>query len=168
MDSFLFSFFKAVSFFGNEMALIVLITLISLILLFSYNKKKLSAFILFNYLITIGTVIILKYIIQKPRSLLALVEEKTYAFPSGHVALATTTFLLLFFIAKYVKNKFWKIFLEIFAIFWLVSTIFARLYLKVHDWPDIVTSIFLAVFIFILALTIPSFKKSFLAKEIKK
>lgn len=168
MDNLLLNFFKTISSFGNENALIILITLISLILLFSFNKKRVSAFIFFNYLVTIGTVIALKYIIQKPRSVLALVEEQTYAFPSGHTALATTTFLLLFFISKFVKNKFWKIFLRVFAIFWIIATVLARLYLKVHDWPDIITSLLLGLFVFIISLTVPSFRKSLLAKEIKK
>lgn len=113
-------------------------------------------------------VIALKVVIQKPRSLLALAEEKSYAFPSGHVALAMTTFLLLFFISDLIKNNFWKNFLKVFAIFWILATIFARLYLRVHDIPDIVTSLLLAVFVFIISLTIPSFRKHLLLKEIQK
>lgn len=165
MDYFNLNFFKTISLFGNESAFIIFITIISLVLLFSFKIRRLSAFIFFNYIVTIGTVIILKYIIQKPRNLLALVEEESYAFPSGHTALATTTFLLLFFISNNIKNVFWKNFLRIFAIFWIISTVFARLYLGVHDWPDIITSLLLALFVFILALTIPSFKKSLLMKK---
>ncbi len=168
MDNFLLNFFNSVSLFGGEIALVTLLTLISLYLLFSKKRTRFAGFTLFNYLVTIATVVAIKDIVQKPRSLLALVEEKSYAFPSGHTALAMTTFLLLFFISNSIENKFWKIFLKIFAIFWILATIFARLYLGVHDMPDIIASAFIAVFVFIISFTIPSFRKDILARDIKK
>ncbi|MDD3940211.1 MAG: phosphatase PAP2 family protein [Candidatus Pacebacteria bacterium] len=167
MDLFLLNFFKTISIFGSETALVIFLTVISLLLFFSKKRKRLVAFVFFNYLLSMIVVIALKFVIQKERSLLALVEEKTYAFPSGHVALAMTTFLLLFFISDLIKNNFWKNFLKVFAIFWILATIFARLYLRVHDISDIVTSLLLAVFVFIISLTIPSFRKHLLRKEIQ-
>lgn len=168
MNTFWFDLFNFVSLFGSEKAVIILATLISLIVLFAYQKKRVSAFIFSNYAITALIVVLLKLIIQKPRNSLALVLENTYAFPSGHTALATTTSLLLFYLSKFVKNKNLKIFMNVFGFLWLALMVAARLYLKVHDVSDVVTSILFSILIFFLLLKLRIFRKDLLKKEFEK
>ena len=101
-----------------------------------------------------GIVIILKFIIQKPRNVFALVIENSYAFPSGHTAAAMTTFLILFYIAKFDNKKSHKILLKSLGILWLILIISARLYLEVHDIYDILASIIISIYIFYISLSI--------------
>lgn len=168
MEQFLFKFFNFISFFGGELFVIIIATLVSIIVLFVYHKKRLSSFIFSNYATTLLSVILIKLIVQKPRNPLALVQENSYAFPSGHTALAMITYLLLLYLARFVKNKFWKNFMKIFGVFWLIATVAARLYLKVHDWTDIIASLIIANFVFLIFLKVRIYRKDLLAKEFKK
>ncbi len=160
MDKFLFNYSYYISIISGEKMMILASIIIFFIILFWHKERKLAEFVLSNYIVTMLIVLILKYIIHKPRNTFALVYEYTYAYPSGHVAAATITFLLLFFISKkFIKNIFWKNFANIFAIFWLISIIFARLYLKVHDIYDVLGAMILSIFIFNIIKNIKYFKK---------
>ena len=125
-------------------------------------------FILFNYSVTMGIVIALKFIIQKPRSLLAMVTENSYAFPSGHVAAAMVTFLVLFYISKFDRNRRHKFLLRFLGIVWLIFIIAARLYLRVHDIYDVLASILISVYIFYISTNLKMFKPYRLKKDFKK
>ena len=111
---------------------------------------------------------VLKFIIQKPRNLLAMVTENSYAFPSGHVAAAMVTFLVLFYIAKFDKNTLHKFLLRFVATLWLIFIISARLYLRVHDIYDVLASILIATYIFYISLNLNIFKRYRLKKDFKK
>ncbi len=168
MNQYLFDFFNAISMLGGEKMMVIATTLVCLIVYFYKKEKRLSMFILFNYSITMGIVIALKFIIQKPRSLLAMVTENSYAFPSGHVAAAMVTFLVLFYISRFDKKKSHKLFLKIFATLWLIFIISARLYLRVHDTYDVLASILISIYIFYISLNLKIFKTYRLKKDFKK
>lgn len=146
----------------------ILSIIICLIVFFYKREKRLSLFILFNYLITMGIVVLLKFIVQKPRSVFALVIENSYAFPSGHTAAAMTTFIILFYIAKFDNKKSHKILLKSLGILWLILIISARLYLEVHDIYDILASIIISIYIFYISLHIKIFKSYKLKNDFKK
>ncbi len=167
MDNILFELLKTISLVGNEKFMLILATLISLVIIFWHKEEKLAGFILFNYGLTMTIVVLLKYLVHKDRNPLALVYESSYAFPSGHVAAAAVSFLLLFYLSRFVKNIFWRDFMKIFGIIWIGLMIYARLGLKVHDIYDILASIIIASFIFYLSLQIKLFKKGILKRELK-
>jgi len=144
---FLEKFAIFISEFSNSKHITISVIILFLILFFIYNKKVIANFILLNFGLIIFLVWLLKELIKKPRDILALTNESGYAFPSGHVALAVITSILIFYFSKYIKNNFWKVIVKVLAIIWLPSIIFARLYLKVHDIYDVLASILIATFI---------------------
>lgn len=157
-----------ISVIGGEEAMIIYSILVSLTIVFIHREERLAGFLFFNYMTTIVSVVILKDIIQKPRSLLSLVHENSYAFPSGHVAVAMTTLLIIFFLCEFIKNNFWKNFYKILAIIWLLLIISARLYLKVHDVYDVVGGVMVAIIVFYFSLKIRIFRKGILKEEFVK
>ena len=168
MSQFLFYFFNFISILGGEKMMIIATTCISLLTFFWLKEKIFTKFILFNYLITMTIVIVLKFIIEKPRSLESMVLENSYAFPSGHVAAAMITFLLLFYISKLERNNSHKFFMRFFGIIWLLFIISARLYLKVHDIYDVLASILIASYVFYISLNLKIFKKYKIKKDFHK
>ncbi len=163
-----FSFFNFISILGGEKIMLIASIIICLLVFFYKREKRISLFILFNYLITMGIVIILKFIVEKPRNVFALVVENSYAFPSGHTAAAMTTSLILFYIAKFDNNKSHRILLKSIGFLWLVLIISARLYLEVHDIYDILASIIISIYIFYISLNIKIFKSYKLKNDFKK
>lgn len=167
MNYFLFSFSETISLFGNQNFMLIFATIVSLIILFWHKEERLAGFILFNYGIAMTLVIVLKYVVEKERSVLALVYEPSYAYPSGHVAGAAVTAILLYYLSRFVRNKKINIFMKIFSIFWIISMIFARLYLNVHDIYDVLASIIIALYVFYLSTNLKIFKAGLLKREIK-
>lgn len=168
MQNSLFDFFVLISKIGGQQIMVIFSVLISIIVFF-YNKEKiLAGFLFFNYMATMTIVIILKNLIEKPRSSLALVYENSYAFPSGHVASAMTTFLIIFYLSRFIKNNFWKNFSRLLGITWLLLIIIARLYLKVHDIYDVIGAIMVSSLVFYFSLKIKIFKNGILKEEFVK
>lgn len=168
MQNFLFNFFVLISAIGGQTAMITASAIVSALIFFYHKEKRLAGFLFFNYMATISIVVLLKNIIQKPRSPLALVYESSYAFPSGHTASAMITLLILFYLSKFIKNDFWRIFSQLFAIAWLISIISARIYLQVHDIYDILGGIIVASLVFYFSLKIRIFRKGILKEEFVK
>jgi undecaprenyl-diphosphatase len=168
MQNFLFNFFVLISTIGGETVMVTCSIIVSLIILYYHKEEKLAGFLFFNYMATMSIVIILKDLIQKPRNPLASVYESSYAFPSGHTAVAMTTVLIVFYLSKFIKNNFWKNFTKICTIIWLLLIIAARLYLKVHDVYDIAGGLIIASFIFYFSLKISIFRKGILKEEFTK
>ena len=157
MQNFLFNFFVLISTLGGATIMIISSLIVALIIFFYHKEKRLAGFFFFNYMSVIAIVTILKNIIKKPRNPLALVYENSYAFPSGHTAVAMITLLLVFYLSRFIKNKFWKNFSRILAIVWLFLIISARLYLKVHDIYDIIASLIISTLIYYYSLNIKVF-----------
>lgn len=168
VNDYIFNFFQIISTIGGQKTILFLITIVCLILFFYKKDKLLISFILSNYILTLGVVVILKYIVAKPRNPLALVQENSFAFPSGHVAIAFTTFLLIFYLANFVSKSFYKRLLKILATLWLILIILARLYLKVHDMYDIFGSFIIATIIFYILVHLKIFKKYRIQKELTR
>lgn len=153
---------------GGQTAMITASLVVSIFVFFYHKEKRLAGFLFFNYMTTMTIVVMLKNIIQKPRSPLALVYENSYAFPSGHTASAMITLLIIFYLSKFIKNNFWKRFAQIFAVAWLISIISARIYLQVHDIYDIAGGIIVASLVFYFSLKIRIFRKGILKEEFVK
>ena len=168
MHIFLFNFFVTISTISGQAAMITASAIVSALVFFYHKEKRLAGFIFFNYMATMTIVVLLKNIIEKPRSPLALVYENSYAFPSGHTASAMVTLLILFYLSQFIKNNFWKRFTQVFAVAWLISIISARIYLQVHDFYDIAGGIIVASIVFYFSLKIRIFRKGILKEEFVK
>lgn len=148
--------------------MLIVITIISLILFFYKQHRLLVGLILSNYIFTIFLVTILKFLIEKPRNPLALIHENSYAFPSGHVAIATITFLLIYYLANFLKNNLWQNIFRIISILWLIIIMVDRLYLKVHDVYDVVGGIFIGIIVFYILINLKIFSRYKLKDELSK
>ncbi|MDQ1281989.1 MAG: hypothetical protein QG630_340 [Patescibacteria group bacterium] len=168
MQNSLFDFFVVISRISGQQSMVISSVLVSIIVFFYHKEKRLAGFLFFNYTATMTIVVILKNLIQKPRSSLALVYENSYAFPSGHIASAMITFLIIFYLSKFIKNNFWKSFFRFLGIIWLLLIIEARLYLKVHDIYDVIGAIVVSSLVFYFSLKIKIFKNGILKEEFVK
>ena len=116
--------------------------------LFSFGKINLSVKVISGLIITliISSTIRLIYFKDRPqkRSFNNFIS-KIYAssFPSVHT---TLTFFLAFTLINYSDKMFFKFFVISLAA--LVS--YSRIYLKKHDWKDVLGGIVLAMVVFFL------------------
>ena len=138
------TFFKVFTNFGDTLFM-VLITLGLFIILDPHKRGK-----DFALLMIITTIInnLVKIIIQRARpTILPLVIEKSYSFPSGHTMAAITlaSFLIYMIWNEWgTLTKFWQIFLSILLGLYALLIIFSRIYLGAHFASDCLGAIILS------------------------
>lgn len=124
----------------------ILISLTIMSLIFIRNKK-IGLCIVVNLCLASLLNVIMKNILQRERpSGFRIIEESGYSFPSGH-SMASMAFygLIIFFIYKYVENKYIKS-LAIFFFSILILLIGAsRIYLGVHYTTDVLGGFLLSI-----------------------
>lgn len=167
MNPILFEFLKNISVLGGEKMMMICTVILFLVVFFWHKEKRLALFILFNYLATEILVVGIKYIVNKPRNPLALIVEPSPAFPSGHVAAAMTTFLILWYLSRFIKENKLKILARMLGSIWLVLIVSDRLLLRVHDIYDVIAAILISLFVFSVSINLKYFKRKILKKEIK-
>lgn len=134
---------KFITNFGGAIFLIVLtITLILLI------KNKKIGFSIFLNLASV-TILnqLLKRILQRPRPTeFRIVEESGYSFPSGHSMVSMAFYgYLIYFIYKYVENKYIK-WISIIMLSILICSIgVSRIYLGVHYTSDVLGGFLISI-----------------------
>jgi undecaprenyl-diphosphatase len=80
---------------------------------------------------------IIKIIVKKPRRPDALLQERTYAFPSGHAATSTAFYgFLALHVLKGPIHTNSIIQIAILASL-IIAISYSRIYLRVHDWADV-------------------------------
>jgi len=129
----------------------VLLTL--LIIIFS---KKYRWFIAGNVVVTTLVNQIVKHIVRRPRpSVLRLVDESGYSFPSGHSMVSVALYgIIVYTIYKNVKNKYVK-WISIVLLSLLVLLIgFSRIYVGVHYFTDVVGGFTLGLVVLIIYIDI--------------
>ena len=119
-----------------------------LLAVFAYKKWYSEALFLGSNLVLTGLlVLLLKNIYQRPRpSILHLVEEKGFSFPSGH-SLASTLVLgsLIIIISQHVKHKTARYFLQGLLVLGIVTIVVSRVYVGVHYPSDVLGSMILGL-----------------------
>ena len=144
--------FKVITSFGSAIFLIGL-TLLSFIVI---KNKKISISIAIN-LATIGLLNqVLKNIVQRPRPEgFRIIDETGYSFPSGH-SMASTAFygLIIYFIAKNVKNKKIRDISYIALIILIPLIGISRIYLGVHYASDVIAGFIVSIGYLIVYITI--------------
>ena len=100
----------------------------------------------------VGVIIsyILKFLIDRPRPLEDGLEN---SFPSGHTIFVSILMgLLIYFLPQVVKNKAWRIPLQILAGLLIASTAFSRLYLQTHWLSDVLSSLVIGILVLVPAI----------------
>lgn len=126
---------KFITNFGGAIFLITL----TIVLLVLIKNKKIGISIFSNLVIVTILNQLLKAILQRPRPTeYRIVEETGYSFPSGHSMVSMAFYgYLIYFIYKYVKNKYIK-WISIVLLSILVCSIgISRIYLGVHYTSDV-------------------------------
>lgn len=139
-----------ISYLGSAVTLITL-TIAFIILL---KNRRNSAYIALNLVLVFLLNRILKLIIARPRpSVLRLVVEDGYSFPSGHSMVSMGFYgFLIYLIWVNIKNKKIKYPLVIFLSLLILFIGISRIYLGVHYFTDVIGGFIIAIlylFIFI-------------------
>lgn len=136
-----------------------LIPAFSLMLVHSYFIKKDKWLAIRIAAISISSVLLmfsLKYLFQRPRPLLPLLNEaRGLSFPSGHAFISFSFFgLLIYIIYEEIKN-IWLKWTIIFLISCLILTIgLSRIYLRVHYASDVIAGLCMGFMWIVISLSV--------------
>ena len=157
---FLDNYFKFITMFGNTNAIIIALGLLVLIF---HNKKGLVLAISTFSCVIINSLV--KHIIRRNRpTVIHLVKQGGYSFPSGHtmIAICLNGYLLYLVrkgsvmfmteLAKNIKNDILKNTLSIILIILIISICLSRIYVGVHFATDVLAGLFLGLTILILVI----------------
>ena len=146
---FLDNYFKFITMFGNTNAIIIALGLLVLIF---HNKKGLVLAISTFSCVIINSLV--KHIIRRNRpTVIHLVKQGGYSFPSGHTMIAICLYgYLLYLVRKNIKNKVLKNILSLILLLFIISICLSRIYVGVHFATDVLAGLFLGLTILILVI----------------
>ncbi len=152
-DNILTTIYQVFTFFGSTLFIILLT--IFLFVLFIILKKKVYSYIIASSII-ISTIFnnVIKIIIRRARpTVLALVTETSYSFPSGHTMASVTMYgILCYLVIKSNWSKKAKISVSILLGLMPILVGLSRIYLGAHFATDIIGG-FLVSTILLLIIT---------------
>lgn len=134
-------FWKLITYLGGFEFIVLFLVFIAIF----WRQRRDSLFLMLCMAMEVILNFGLKLVFQRPRpSVLHLVEESGYSFPSGH-AMTVTTFgiLLLFFLWQSKLSKSMKILGSIFLSLLILLVSLSRVYLGVHYASDILAGFLL-------------------------
>ena len=146
---FLDNYFKLITRFGNTNMVIIIL---GLMILFFRNKKGLVLTISTFSCVIVNSIV--KHIIRRKRpTVLHLIKQGGYSFPSGHTMVAICLYgYLLYLVRKNIKNDILKNTLSIILIILIISICLSRIYVGVHFATDVLAGVFLGLTVFILVI----------------
>lgn len=135
------TYFVFITKFGNESTIILFVVVAVLLL-----KNKWRMMMLEIPIISVVSNQVIKYIIRRDRpSVLKLIKQGGYSYPSGHSMIAVAVYgLLIYFVLKKVRNKSWKYGLSFLLVVLIVSIGVSRIYVGVHYASDVLGGFILA------------------------
>ena len=147
------SFMKFITFFASTKFITVIVIILFIVSLF---KGKLLLII--NWII-LGEVFInniLKVIIKRERpTLINLVTETTYSFPSGHTMVAVVFYgFLIYLINKTKLEKMYKYIINSLLTILIILIMVSRIYLGAHYFSDVMAGACLATSYLLLMIEI--------------
>ena len=130
--SFLHDCFLFITKFGDEEVVIILILLFTLLL----SDKRFIILPLIGFIVNSS----LKVFIHRDRpSVLHLVEESSFSYPSGHSMISVILYgYLIYFISKHINNKIIRRCLISILVFVIISIGISRVYVGVHYISDVI------------------------------
>ena len=132
-----------ISYLGSAITLITL----SMAFIILLKNKKNASYIVLNLALVFLLNRILKTIVARPRpSVLRLVVENGYSFPSGHAMVSMGFYgFLIYLIWVNIKNKKAKYPLIVLLSLLIISIGLSRIYLGVHYFTDVIGGFIIAM-----------------------
>ncbi len=132
---------------GDPLSILFISCAVILIFWF-FNTKSHALQLLLSMMVASGTILTLKYIVQRARPEYGLIAETGYSFPSGHALAAAVFFPVLIYIVKgYIKRPIYKALYIVGMVIFMLLIGFSRLYLGVHYLSDVVAGILIGLII---------------------
>jgi len=134
------------------------ITMIILVLIFAgiffLNKKEKNSFaILFSLALGFFLEKIIKFLFERSRPGLQLIQDFENSFPSGHSVFAIILFsLIIYFYKDKTKNVFRKYLFVLVNVLLILLIGFSRIYTNLHWFTDVVAGFALGLFVFNVVL----------------
>lgn len=148
MNDFMTSLFKGITFLGSTMFIVLLV--IFFLVLFILLKKNNKGYLVAGTLV-ISTILnnVVKVIIRRARpTVLALVTESTFSYPSGHMMASVSMYgILMYLVIKSKLSKKYKILLSVFLCILPILIGISRIYLGAHFASDIIGALLLSTII---------------------
>lgn len=151
MTNLLTNIYKVFTFLGSTVFIVSLV--IFFFILFIILKKNNKGYVIASVLI-ISTLVnnLIKIIIRRPRpTVLALVTEKSFSFPSGHTMGAVSMYgILIYIINKSNLNNKLKITLNIILGILPIIVMISRIYLGAHYASDVIGGALVAIILLLV------------------
>ena len=118
----------------------VIIGICVLLLIIPGTRKKVGIPASISVAVAIGLSVMFKHIFSRPRpSVLRLIEETGFSFPSAHAMLSSALYIMLIIlVCKYLKSILAKIVLVPCLSALILVVAYSRVYLGVHYITDII------------------------------
>lgn len=151
-DSFT-KFMKFITFFASTKFITSIVIILFIISLFKGKLPLIINWIIFGEMLINN---IIKVIIKRDRpTLINLVTETTYSFPSGHTMIAVVLYgLLIYLCNKSNINKKFKIIFSVLFTILIILIMMSRIYLGAHFFSDVIAGACLAMCYLLLMISI--------------
>ena len=145
--------FKSITFFGSTIFIVLLVIFFLCAFILKKDNKK-GYLVAFTLIVSTILNNVVKIIIRRARpTVLALVTETTFSYPSGHTMASVSMYgILVYLVSKSKLNKKLKIFLEIILGILPIIIGISRIYLGAHFASDVIGAMLLST-VLILILT---------------
>ncbi len=145
--------FKSITFFGSTIFIVLLVIFFLCAFILKKDNKK-GYLVAFTLIVSTILNNVVKIIIRRARpTILALVTETTFSYPSGHTMASVSMYgILVYLVSKSKLNKKLKIFLEIILGILPIIIGISRIYLGAHFASDVIGAMLLST-VLILILT---------------
>ena len=142
--------FKIITKFGNWYTILAI-----LIASFLLKNKNYFKYIFINLISLVAINQVLKFIFQRTRPELNLINETGYSFPSGHamVSLGFYGFIVYLILISKLSKKY-KVILTIILETLIIAVGFSRIYLGVHYFTDVIVGFIISIIYLIIYIDI--------------
>ena len=139
-SGFLDKYFKFITSCGNASYVIIVLGICVILM-----RNKYALYLCFSSSCSVIFNTIFKNIIRRDRpNVLRLITQGGYSYPSGHSMITMCCYgYLFYYVYKYVKNKYLRVFLLIILSILIISIPISRIYVGVHYFSDIIGGILL-------------------------
>ncbi len=137
---FLDNYFRFITSCGNASYVIILLGICIVLM-----RNKQALYLCFSSSSSVVFNTIVKNIVRRDRpSVLRLITQGGYSYPSGHTMISMCCYgYLFYYVFNNVKNKYLRIFLLILLGILIISIPISRIYLGVHYFSDIIGGLLL-------------------------